>query len=177
MRGGLDIVEILGGGREALPVVAGEVTGWRAWIVVTRGVREPRLRSLFHDVIWPTDRWLVAEARKEPATGYVELHGICAARDREHLASLHRFGSSAHPRYVEGSDLYEGTAAIGEVGLAGLIVPGERGYRAEKARVISILLPYIAWELVEPLRRAYRVPVGLDNVLVNAPGGHRGHRA
>lgn len=155
-----------------LPVVPGEVVGWRAWVVVTSGYREPRLRSLYFDVVWPTDDWLVAEAAHPDRTP----HGICAARDREHLVAMHRYGSSAHPRYVEGGGEHRGVAAIGEVGLAGVIIPGERGYRAEKARPLSILLPYAAWELVEPLRRAYRVPVSLANVLVKT-GGQRGHRS
>lgn len=160
--------------RAELPVVPGEVAGWRAWIVACSGLREPRLRSLYFDVLWPTDDWLIAEEQYD--RGYIERHGVCAARDREHLASLHRYMSSAHPRYVEGGQERAGIAAIGEVALAGLIVPGERGYRAERARVLSIYLPYAAWELVEPLRRAYRVPVGLANVLVNQGGSH-GHRA
>ncbi len=124
-------------------------------------------------VIWPTDEWLIAEDGDRRGN---EPHGICAARDRDHLVALHRYGSSAHPRYVEGGGEHRGVAAIGEVGLAGLIYPGERGYQAEKARPLSILLPYAAWELVEPLRRAYRVPVGLANVLVNE-GCHRGDRS
>jgi hypothetical protein len=163
--------------REDLPVVPGEVTGWRAWIVVCHGLREPRLRSLYFDVVWPTDDWLVAEAQVEYARYGAERHGICAARDREHLLSLHRFAIGAEPRYVAGGGAEpEPIAAIGEVGLAGLIVPGERGFRAEKARVRSLVLPYVAWELVEPLRRAYRVPVSLANVLVKPQGGHDGHR-
>jgi hypothetical protein len=156
-----------------LPVVPGEVIGWRAWIVVTAGRREPRLRSLYYDVIWPTDCWLIATDGDR--RGH-DPHGVCAARDREHLAELHRYGSTGYPRYVAGGGEHHGIAAIGKVGLAGLIIPGDRGYRAEKARPLSILLPYAAWELAEPLHRAYRVPVGLANVLVN-PGGHRGHRA
>lgn len=159
--------------RDELPVVPGEVVGWRAWIVVTAGHREPRLRSLYYGVIWPTDDWLLAADGEH--RGY-DPHGICAARDRQHLVEMHRYGSSAHPRYVEGGGERRGIAAIGAVGLAGLVIPGDRGYRAEKARPLSILLPYAAWELVEPLRRAYRVPVGLSNVLVNA-GGHCGHRS
>jgi hypothetical protein len=159
--------------REHLPVVAGDVRGWRAWIVVCAGLREPRLRSLFHEVIWPTDQWLVAEARMDAC---YERHGICAARDREHLLSMHRYGAGSEPRYVEGDRERTGVVAIGEVALAGLIVPGERGFRAEKARVLSIVLPYVAWELVEPLRRAYRVPVRLANVLIDSGGSH-GHRA
>lgn len=162
--------------REELPVVPGEIVGWRAWIVATRGSREPRLRSLYFDVYWPTDDWLRAEALEDGGR-WVELHGICAALDRDHLLSLHRYGSSSAPRYVEGNE-YErsGVAAIGQVGLAGLIVPGTRGFRAERARPLSVVLPYVAWELVEPLRRAYGVPVTLGNILVN-PGGQHGHRS
>ena len=159
--------------RADLPVVPGEVVGWRAWIVALEGLREPRLRSLYFDVLWPTDRWLEAETQTE--WGRTECHGICAARDREHLASMHRYNATSGPRYVEGGGEHVGVAAIGEVALAGLIVPGSRGYRAEKARVLSILVPYVAWELVEPLATAYRVPVGLANVLVNH-GGIDGHR-
>lgn len=156
-----------------LPVVPGEVVGWRAWIVVTTGYREPRLRSLYFDVTWPTDDWLIAE----DGDGRGALpHGICAARDREHLTSMHRYALPTQARYVEGGGEREGLAAIGQVGLAGVIIPGERGYRAEKARPLSLLLPYAWWELVDPLRRAYRVPVGLANVLVKT-GGRRGHRA
>lgn len=148
-------------GDEDLPVVPGEVTGWRAWIVVTR--REPWLRSLYFDVIWPTDAWLVAEDGDGRGD---EPHGICAARDREHLVSMYQ--------YVKGDG--KDVVAIGEVGLAGKITPGDRGFRAEKARPLSILLPFAAWELVDALARAYRVPVGLANVLISA-GGRRGHRA
>lgn len=150
--------------RDDLPVVPGEVIGWRAWIIESSSYREPRLRSLYFDVVWPTDRWLVADG-----------FGIHAARDREHLVAMHRYGQDQHPRYVEGGGEHPGTPAIGEVALAGLITPGERGYRAEKARPLSLLLPYVAWDLAESLRRAYRVPVGLANVLVNPEVGH-GHR-
>jgi len=152
-----------------LAVVPGEVIGWRAWRVVVR--REPQLMSLFYDIVWPTDDWLAAETMY---VGQEEPHGICAARDREHLAGMHQYFDPSAPRYVEnwGREF----AAIGEVGLSGKIIPGERGYRAEKARVLSIVLPYAAWELVEPLRRAYRVPVSLANILTKT-GGLRGHRA
>jgi len=160
---------------DELPLVAGEVIGWRAWVVLHgRGYREPRLRSLYFDVVWPTDRWLVAgEADRDV---YVTPHGICAGRDREHLAGLHRYSDPTRARYVEGGEEAP-WAAIGQVGLAGLIVPGERGYRAERARVVSIVLPYAAWELLEDLARAYRVPVTLGNVLVaDQEGPPRGHR-
>lgn len=154
-----------------LPVVPGEVVGWRAWVVVIR--REPRLRSLYQPVIWPTDRWLIAEALDYDTVP----HGICAARDLEHLNGMTRYMMRGQPRYVEGSDdVPAGIPAMGRVGLAGVIREGERGYRAEKARVLSILLPHAAWELVAPLRRDYGVPVGLANVLDHWEE-HRGHRS
>ena len=143
--------------RDELPVVPGEVIGWRAW-VVTAG-RRVRVRSPMYEVEWPTDRWLTAG----DGEGCGDL-GIHAASDRDTLLAM------GYPAW----QYARGPVAIGEVGLAGLIIPGECGYRAEKGRVVSLLLPYIAWDLVEPLRRAYRVPVGLSNILT--PGGHRGHR-
>ena len=155
--------------RDEIPVVPGEVIAWRAWGVVTRGYREPRLRSLYFDVVWPTDAWLVCGTGAPDAGD----HGICAARDREHLASMYRWGDRRANRYVEdGGEV----TAIGKVGLAGLIIPGERGYRAEKARVLSIVLPHAAWELLEGLRNAYRVPVALGNTLTRKEV-RRGHRA
>lgn len=131
-----------------LPVVPGEVLGWRAWIVVTKGVREPRLRSLYRDVIWPPDDWLVSDG-----------HGIYAAFDREHLESMHRWGNPRRARYV-----VEG-GAIGRVALAGEIEECERGFRAERARVVSIVLPHKSWELVPLLGRDYGVPVALGNII------------
>jgi hypothetical protein len=160
-------ISALGELRNELPLVPGEVVAWRAWVVLSgAGHREPRLRSLYHHVVWPTDRWLVAGEGDDPN---VDKHGICAARDREHLVGMHRYGRESHPRYVETSEI----TAIGQVGLAGVITPGDRGFRAEKARPLSILLPYVAWDLVESLRRAYRVSVSLSNVLIGEPHGHR----
>jgi hypothetical protein len=131
-----------------IPVVPDEVVAWRAWRIVREG-RNLRLRSLYRSDVWPPDGWLVA----------TNDHGICAAFDRDHLEDMHRWGSTNSKRYVEDG------SAIGKVGLSGRIVEGERGYRAERARVISIIVPYAAWELVEELRRAYGVPVGLGNIL------------
>jgi hypothetical protein len=132
-----------------LPVVPGEVVGWRAWKLVTLPGGAPRLRSLYHDVVWPTDEYLLSDGR----------HGICAAMDRDHLEEMHRYAQQNHPRYV-----VEG-GAIGRVALAGEIIEGERGYRAEKARVVSLVLPYGAWRMLDGLRVAYRVPVALGNII------------
>ena len=162
---------------DELPVVPGEVIGWRAWVVLSSGYREPRLRSLYFDVVWPTNDWLIATDGDQPYDPR-NVHGICAARDREHLVSMHRYGSVSWPRYVSGVErVGDAVIAVGEVALAGVIYPGERGYRAGKARVASVLVPYVAWDLVEGLARAYRVPVGLANVLISEGGVVCGHRS
>jgi hypothetical protein len=137
-----------------LPVVPGEIIGWRAWRVETAGRREPVLISLYRRFEWPTRDWAVAVPLIADGG-----HGICAALDRDHLEEMHRWGSTNAARYVEDG------SAIGKVALAGEIIEGERGYRADSARVVSIILPYAGWELLEGLRNAYRVPVSLGNIL------------
>jgi hypothetical protein len=145
---------------DELPVVPGEVIGWRVWLVTTG--RRPRLLSPMYQVEWPTDDWL----RAGTGRGCGAL-GIHAAASRDDLLAM------GYPSY----EYLRGLVAIGEVGLAGVIEPGERGYRAERGRVVSVVLPYAAWDVVRPLRHAYRVPVTLGNVLadelVRIPRGHR----
>lgn len=134
---------------DALPVVPQEVVGWRAWRVKPDDLGRLRLWSLYREIEWPTNTWLVA----------TNDHGICAGLDRDHLEEMHQWGDKNAKRYVEQA------SAIGRVGLSGWIEEGERGYRAEKARVISIVVPYAAWLNLAPLRRAYNVPVSLGNIL------------
>lgn len=161
------------------PVVPGETIGWRAWRV-SLDWRGPRLWSLFHSVMWPTDDWLWANgahARPEEADPWFldqgdGWHGVCAARDRQHLSGMTRYMDPRYDRYVEAGDGGEFCMAIGECGLAGLVIPYERGFRAQRARVVSLIVPYAQWELVAPLASAYRVPVTLDDIL--EIGGNRG---
>lgn len=140
------------------PDVAGEIVGFRAWRV-TATPRRMRLTSVYHDVHWGARDWTVAECHRE----YRDLGdvphkqcrcGIYAARDLEHLV---------HLGYNDDED-YD-LVAIGEVGLAGKVIPAEQGWRAEKARPIHLLVPYEHWQLARPLSLTYRIPVELTNVL------------
>jgi hypothetical protein len=54
---------------------------------------------------------------------------------------------------------------IGEVGLAGKVIPGSQGWRAEKGRVKHLYVPFHHWRWIEPLAALYNVPVQPDNVL------------
>lgn len=155
-----------------IPDFVGEVSGWRAWQLVG-GKLHPRLMSVTAtdfrvdhvDAIWPTNRWFTAKCphghgrKVDPLTGqHVEVKheipvegckcGIYAARDRDHLIRL-------------GYGVYGDNDAkvIGEVAFAGKVIPGEQGYRAEKARIKSLIVPYEMWQIVDPLAAAYKVPV------------------
>jgi hypothetical protein len=160
-----------------ITLVAGEVVGWRAWGVVTTGRREPALRSLFQGgkPVWPTRDWLRAtcEFGHCPASPGEHCYcGLYAARDRRQLTGLHQFGDPTQIRYTQAGGPI---TVIGQVALAGLVYPGDRGWRAARARPLRLLVPYEHWDLVDPLSRAYRVPVGLTNVLIEE--STRGHRS
>lgn len=145
--------------RDRAPDVLGEIMAFRAWEVETVWGAGDRYRLLslsgYPGDLWPTGAWMEAECD----SGCVEIPGddcscgIYAAKHRRHLVRLgyNRRGSS--PR------------VIGDVALAGKVVPGEKGWRAERARVVRLYVPYELWELVGPLREDYKIPVGLDNLL------------
>lgn len=141
-----------------IPDVVGEVTGWRAWQRVGT-LMVPRLMSVTAtrfgvdhvEAIWPTNRWFLARC---PHGHYANVPvegckcGIYAAKTREQLVDL-RYG------------VYEKAASrvIGEVAFAGKVIPGTQGWRAEKARITRLYVPYEDWQWADPLARAYRVPV------------------
>lgn len=134
-------------------LIAGEITGWRAWGVRLATPRTPVLYSVTHAVPWPSDTWMVADCRYDhhPPAANCSC-GIYAARDRSQLDDL---------GYADDYML----RVIGEVGLAGRVVTGTQGWRAEKARVLRLWVPFEHWEFVELLNDTYRVPVGLANTL------------
>jgi hypothetical protein len=155
------------------PDILGEIVGYRAWRIRTSVLQPPLLESLNDPFPWAWDDWTYAECDEDEGVphacdpcrvGDAFFHhhcGIHAARDRGHLSRL---------RYNES----HGTVVIGEVGLAGDVIVGTQGWRAEKARPLRLWLPHDRWELVNPLRAAYRVPVHLTNVLrEGAMSGHR----
>jgi hypothetical protein len=142
--------------RVRVPDVVGEVSGWRAWKVVgTKAV--PRLMSVTQsahgmgvNAIWPTGRWFQATCPKGCIEGLpVEgcSCGIYAAKSREQLVSL-GYG-------VYGDEVMK---VIGEVAFAGKVIPGTQGWRAEKGRILRLVVPYEMWEWAAPLATAYNVP-------------------
>lgn len=144
--------------RERAPDVAGEIAAFRAWKVEQFYGLPPRLTSLFDpEPVWPHDAWMVATCGScgDDVPGEKCSCGIYAARDRLHLVR------QCYNRSENDGEI----RVIGEVGLAGKVIVAERGWRAEKARVLRIFLPYEHWELARPLRDAYCVPVAVDNTL------------
>lgn len=145
-----------------VPDVVGEIIGWRAWGIARIG-SSTRLVSVVQRELnaWPVDRYMVArcDARSSeddhgaiPGVGCT--CGIYAARDRAHLGEMGyaQFGSVSETE----------TRVMGEVALSGLVIPGERGWRAARARVLKIFVPYSAWRLA-PKLADYEVPVALSN--------------
>lgn len=132
------------------PDLIEEIVAFRGWDL-ERGWRRVSLASFGHRFVWPMAAWAVAEC----AMGCADIPGedcscgIYAARDRGHL---HRIG-------------YMGEFAdvVGEVGLAGKVIPGRLGWRAAKARVHRLWVPHALWEHARPLAAAYGVPVSLTN--------------
>lgn len=147
-----------------VPDIAGEVVGFRAWIVepVYSAIGQSRywrvrLCSLTNRTTWPPADWLRAlcyvGAFGVPHTNC--MCGIYAARDPGHLEDqgYHDWGEGEDP------------VAVGEVGLAGKLIRCERGWRAEKARPIRLWLPFTQWRLARPLAQTYRIPVTLADTL------------
>lgn len=138
-----------------VPDVIGEVIAFRAWIASYDDELDlPVLLSLNGEE-WPPHDWMVAECSRrcepEELPGVRCSCGIYAATDPKHLAKL---------RYNR-----EKNAVVGEVALAGRIIPGTRGWRAARARIVRLWVPYDKWELANDLVQEYRVPVHLANTL------------
>lgn len=151
---------------DRVPDRIGEVVAFRCWHVRTSRIRPPVLLSLTNGTAWPHNDWLHAECAAlgddnvpheyDPRRDGPCTCGIYAAVDRRQL--------SEHWHY----NRFDGVV-LGEVGLAGKIIPGTKAYRAEKARPLRLWLPYVAWELAEPLEQRYGVPVELTNPMETEP--------
>ena len=132
------------------------VTGWRAW-VVTETAAGLRLASVLHDVLWPLDRPLVAECRRDddPFAHAVGPHpvpggecncGFHAARDPVDALS-----------YARGRDGPNTVCRIlGEVRLWGHVLETEGGWRASHAYPARL---YVADPALATLLAAYGVAV------------------
>jgi len=151
---------------ERAPDLLGEVIAYRAWNV--KGTRElPLLASATHaGTIWYPQRWTFAECSRATTDkrmcptsandkagpgvpGESCSCGLYAGRDLDHLVDLGygHYHSDAHPSF------------IGAVGLAGKVIPGSQGWRAEKGRIVTLYVPIHLSEWVVPLQRFYGVEV------------------
>ena len=156
------------------PDLLGEIEAYRAWRV--KGTRElPLLASATHSgTIWYPQRWTFAECSRSSAKdkrtcpnskndnagpgvpGESCSCGLYAGRDLDHLVDLGygHYYDDAHPTF------------IGAVGLAGKVIPGSQGWRAEKGRIIRLYVPIHLKEWITPLQRFYGVEVLLRNTFV-----------
>jgi len=145
-----------------VPDVFGEITGFRAWKIL--GTRKlPLLGSATHKgTVWHPDRWTHATCGGETVChrspdrrvpGESCACGMYAARDRRHLSGM---------SYVREHD--EHPVLIGEVGLAGKVIEGPQGWKAERARIKRLYVPFHHYRWIEPLAALYQVPVLPDNV-------------
>lgn len=148
------------------PDMIGEVVGYRAWRVVG-SLRLPMLASVVkRSTIWNPQRWTIADCRGNLVCPHSENDaagpgipgegctcGLYAARDREHLIALgyNHYTDDAHPVF------------LGEVGLAGKVIPGSQGWKAEKGRILKLFVPHHLVKFAAPLERLYGVTVELTN--------------
>lgn len=147
------------GSSVVVPDVLGEVMGWRAWVVHNGDSDEIRLGSVTHtSYVWKPQSFVIAECGVH-ATEEIpsEKHscGFYAAKTREHLLSMN------YHRYSDVDDI-----VIGEVGLSGKVIPGTQGYRAQKARIKKVYIPFEKWRLLEKIKEVYGVDAELSNTLV-----------
>ncbi len=147
---------------ENAPDVLGEVIGWRAWTAIAPHTPHPRLRSAnaaslvgLENAIWPTRRWISAVCPfgrhpEEEAPGTGCSCGLYAAAELERLLDY------GYAQFGE-----EGVSVIGQVGLAGKVIAGTQGWRAQRGRIVRLYVPLSQHELGRKLGRAYNVPFEL----------------
>lgn len=145
-----------------VPDIIGEVEAWRAWkLMGDPAAGDVRLHSVTHGQhFWPHDEWTHAACLTcESIPGEHHTCGLYAANSRDHLLGMN---------YGVYSELDE-PVAIGKVYLAGRVVIGSQGYRAEKARIKQLLIPYEFWKWVKPTQEQYKhSEVSMDNWLKEA---------
>ena len=143
-----------------IPDVVGEIVGWRAWDAVGTE-RCPRLQSvngnLFPDdsagSIWPTGRWFYARC-PHGHTSDIPVEGCsCGLYAAAALDQLLELGYGSY------GDLTD--KVIGQVAFAGKVIPGTQGWKAERGRVLHLVVPFEKVWLGKALAGAYNVPLAL----------------
>lgn len=138
-------------------LVAGEVRGWRAWNVHKLG-KLYRLGSVTHKSHWPVADWVYAHCGGDPVCdhpsntdGRVPGEGCsCGIYSASTFEQLVKELPYAHYQRA-------GEVVIGEIAMAGKVIVGTQGYRAEKARVAKIYTPPNAWKLGREIAKQYGV--------------------
>jgi hypothetical protein len=137
--------------------------------------RFPLLASVtHHGTRWHADRWTLAtcdrnETREPclfclngkaagtdgriPTPAPTCSCGMYAAKSWEQLVEL---------RYAEQRG--QQPVFVGEVAMAGKVIPGSQGWRAEKGRIESLIVPVRYWRYAEPLADLYGVEVTVADV-------------
>jgi hypothetical protein len=142
-----------------VPDAVGEVEGWKA-LAVYGPVAIPRLFSpaaggKAMKLVWPTGGWFHARcSKKHEGEG-----GLPGARCSCGIYALGSWQLVIRDGYVDFKHV-----VIARLGLAGKVIPGKRGLRAERARVVELVVPYEMWRLAQPLAAAYDVETRIGNI-------------
>jgi len=169
-------VELNPDGEVVIPDYIGELLGWRVWHV--RNAYDPKRATLHslgsggpqHASEWKPGKLMEAYCARNHTGGVPEKACSCgfySAKTEEHLLSMN---------YHRGLDFDdpENVLVIGEVLLQGKVIPGTQGWRAQRARPKTILVPYSRWKVANALKNRYPgVTVKLYNFHKPAKGGER----
>lgn len=136
-----------------VPDAVTPIVGWRAWILVPRGGRRPKISSIGYPCAWPQGEAMRAECGKRdgcsPAPGEGCDCGIHALKNLE--AVLEDVPKPLFPPLV-----------LGRVALWGRVIVGSRGWRAEFAYPVNLIVterwPW-RFRKREELEKSYGVPV------------------
>jgi hypothetical protein len=125
-----------------VPDYARPLVGWRAWRVCTA----PICLLSFNYVYWPPRKpsQAVCVACYPPGSGHL-------APDQDCECGIYAWKRA--PRKPDPGFAY------GRVGLWGLVVEHEFGYRAQFAYPLEVWLPTIYWGLADTLSESYGIPV------------------
>lgn len=144
----------------AADVLPGELEAWRAFDV--HGIGEVlRLFSV-------TSSSPKGVGRVWPTAGYFEA--TCSRRHRDdegvpgEKCTCGIYSLVSWEEVVAQSYATVGGRVVGRIAIAGRIATGDKGFRAERARVVELFVPFERWRWARPLSMGYGVPVRLAHV-------------
>jgi hypothetical protein len=136
-----------------IPDVIGEAVGFKRLNVLEPTAPYSRLASSYGhgsevENIWPTNQWYIAKCPSGCTDVPNEGHtcGIYSTN------SLDRLLAETH--YAKW-DTATGPVVV-QIGMSGKVIPGQLGWKAERARITVIYVPLSRHELGQKLSRLYR---------------------